>query len=458
MLMANVAEPGVSLQATGVQITAVLAALVLLLFVIWRFLVGQEGSELEGSPRALLPEEPASGGNGELQSRAQKKAKGLQRRDHRIQQDTFAHCLLVGSLKGHSETITSMDWSSNGHQLITCSEDRTLRLWSAREFQNREHRHSRASIVLDHATFVRFTSDARVVALWLALADTLRLCKIQCQNDRTLRLVPLCADFPRQHKAEVIAIDIAATGRFLMTASSDTTIILWNMKGVVLSSINTNQMQNSYVAVSPCGRFVGSCGFTPDVKIWEVRFGKTGEFREVTRAFELKGHKAGVVSFAFSNDSTRMVSASKDGTWRIWDTELEFRGQRDPQLLLSVPLTGDPKTLQIALSPDSHVAALASGGDVSVLSTATGEVMETFASLHGGYTTSKLAFDPDGRFLACCGGRLARVFHNAPGRRAAAMHLEGAARNATSDSVRRRLLGQRDKELAALHAINGTKR
>uniref|UniRef100_A0A8C4NDE0 Transducin beta-like protein 2 n=1 Tax=Eptatretus burgeri TaxID=7764 RepID=A0A8C4NDE0_EPTBU len=381
MLMANVAEATASLQATVPQIAAVLAALVLLLFVIWRFVLGKEESELDGSRR----EEPASGGNGELQSRSQKKAKGLQRRDHRTQQDTFAHCLLVGSLKGHSEMITSMDWSSNGQHLITCSEDRTLRLWSTREFQNKEHRHSRASIVLDHVTLVRFTSETRVVALWLALADTLRLCKIQRQGDRTLQLVPLCADFPRQHKAEVIAIDIAATGRFLMTASNDTTIILWTMKGVVLSSINTNQMQNFHVAVSPCGRFIGSCGFTPDVKIWEVCFGKTGEFREVTRAFELKGHKAGVVSFAFSNDSTRMVSASKDGTWRLWDTELEFRGQRDPQLLLSVPLTGDPKTLQIALSPDGHVAALASGGDVSVLRTATGEVMETFASLHGGW-------------------------------------------------------------------------
>lgn len=57
-----------------------------------------------------------------------------------------------------------------------------------------------------------------------------------------------------------------------------------------------------------CGlydRFVGSCGFTPDVKVWEVCFGKKGEFQEVLRAFELKGHSASVHSFAFSNDSRR---------------------------------------------------------------------------------------------------------------------------------------------------------
>lgn len=39
--------------------------------------------------------------------------------------------------------------------------------------------------------------------------------------------------------------------------------------------------------------------------MWEVCFGKTGEFREVVRAFDLKGHSAGVYSFDFSNDSRR---------------------------------------------------------------------------------------------------------------------------------------------------------
>ena len=51
MLMANVAEATASLQATALQIAAVLAALVLLLFVIWRFVLGQEESELDGSTR-----------------------------------------------------------------------------------------------------------------------------------------------------------------------------------------------------------------------------------------------------------------------------------------------------------------------------------------------------------------------------------------------------------------------
>ena len=57
--------------------------------------------------------------------------------------------------------------------------------------------------------------------------------------------------------------------------------------------------------------------------MWEVCFLKSGDFQEVKRAFELKGHSAGVHCFSFNNDSTRMASVSKDGTWKYWDTNGE---------------------------------------------------------------------------------------------------------------------------------------
>ena len=65
-------------------------------------------------------------------------------------------------------------------------------------------------------------------------------------------------------------------------------------------------------------------GFTPDVKVWEVKFSKSGEFDKMSRAFELTGHASGVFSFDFSADSSRMVTLSKDGKWRLFDTKVEF--------------------------------------------------------------------------------------------------------------------------------------
>lgn len=81
-----------------------------------------------------------------------------------------------------------------------------------------------------------------------------------------------------------------------MSASSDTTLIVWDLKGNVLKTIDTKQGNNNFASVSPCGRFVACAGFTPDVKVWEVEFGKTGDFKDVVRAFELK------VRFSMSQD------------------------------------------------------------------------------------------------------------------------------------------------------------
>ena len=40
-------------------------------------------------------------------------------------------------------------------------------------------------------------------------------------------------------------------------------------------------------------------GFTPDVKVWEVKFTRSGDFEKMSRAFELTGHASGVFSFDF---------------------------------------------------------------------------------------------------------------------------------------------------------------
>ncbi|NXY00066.1 TBL2 protein, partial [Centropus bengalensis] len=248
---------------------------------------------------------------------------------------------------------------------------------------------------------------------------------------------------------------LSPQGKFIMTASSDTTILIWSPKGEVLASINTNQMNNAYATVSPCGRFVASCGFTPDVKVWEVCFGKNGDFREVARAFELKGHTAGVYSFSFSNDARRMATLSKDRTWKFWDTDVEYKKQQDPYLLL----TGKCEVAEpcrIALSPDARVVAISSGTDLIVFNTRRGEEEERFVAVHA-HGITDLAFDSSSRYLVSCGDRTIRVFHNAAGHRALLEELENMLRTTSSSATRERLEQQMASARQALAAIYGKK-
>jgi WD40 repeat protein len=53
--------------------------------------------------------------------------------------------------------------------------------------------------------------------------------------------------------------------------------------------------------------------------LWEVQHAKdTGEFSKVVKVMELKGHKSAVLCVAFSSDSTKVATTSKDGTWKLW--------------------------------------------------------------------------------------------------------------------------------------------
>ena len=43
-------------------------------------------------------------------------------------------------------------------------------------------------------------------------------------------------------KGDIIGIDVASTGKFILTVHSDVHLLLWDLKGKVLATINTNQV------------------------------------------------------------------------------------------------------------------------------------------------------------------------------------------------------------------------
>ncbi|XP_072514862.1 transducin beta-like protein 2 [Salminus brasiliensis] len=422
------------------EFSAVLALSLLLgalLVLVFAAVAKRNGTPEQPEPQQVKPTAEESS----AKASSSKKQKQQQRpRKEKPQQHTFTHPLLASSLKSHSGNVTCLDFSSNGKYLASCSDDRTIRIWSTKDFLDRDHKCLRANVEFDHATLVRFSPDSRAFITWLANAETIRIFKMTKKDDGTFSFKAAPEDFPQRHKGIVINIGIAQTGKFIMTASVDTTILIWDLKGEILASINTNQMTNSYTAVSPCGRFVASCGFTPDVKVWEVCFAKTGEFKEVTRAFDLKGHSAGVHSFDFSNDSRRMVTVSKDGTWKLWDTDVEYKKKQDPYLLRTVPCQASEGS-RVALSPDGRAVAVSNGRDVAVYSATSGELEEEFLGVHSEEITD-LKFDINNRFLVCSGDRAIRVFHNATGYRAAIQDMQAMLKKASNDGVRQRLQQQ----------------
>ncbi len=96
----------------------------------------------------------------------------------------------------------------------------------------------------------------------LGLSNTVRAFKITKKEDgSSLQMIPASVnDFPEAHKADLINVGIACNAKFIMTCSRDTTINVWDLKGEKLGAIDTKMMNNSFAAVSNCGRFFGACG------------------------------------------------------------------------------------------------------------------------------------------------------------------------------------------------------
>lgn len=154
----------------------------------------------------------------------------------------------------------------------------------------------------------------------------------------------------------------------------------------------------------------------------------------------------------------RMASVSKDGTWKLWDTDVEYKKQQDPYLLRTGRFEeARAMPCRLALSPNAQVLALASGTSVHLYNTRRGEREESFEQVHG-ECVADLAFDVTGRLLASCGDRAVRLFHNSPGHRAVVEEMQGLLKQASNESTRQRLLQQLIQAQGALKSLGALKK
>lgn len=146
-----------------------------------------------------------------------------------------------------------------------------------------------------------------------------------------------------------------------------------------------------------------------------------------------------------------MVTVSKDGTWKLWKTDVEYKKQQDPYLLKTVPCASSDGT-RVALSPDGRVVAISDGCNVAMYNTANGQLEEELHGVHSGEITD-LRFDINGRFLVCSGDRAIRVFHNAPGYRAAISDMRDMLKKAQNEGMKQRLQQQIKEAQRALDTV-----
>jgi WD40 repeat protein len=114
------------------------------------------------------------------------------------------------------------------------------------------------------------------------------------------------------HTASVNSCAISADGSFIVSTSSDNTLMIWDAHtGVRLRTLvgHTGAVQNC--AISADGAFIVSASSDNTLKVWDT---VTGMER-----LTLRGHVRGVSDCAVSSDNSFIVSASSDNTLKVWD-------------------------------------------------------------------------------------------------------------------------------------------
>ncbi|MFL5586239.1 MAG: TIR domain-containing protein [Ktedonobacteraceae bacterium] len=114
------------------------------------------------------------------------------------------------------------------------------------------------------------------------------------------------------HTGRVHGCAISPAGDFIVSASSDRTLKVWDARtGEEWRTLSGHMYQVSGCAISPAGDFIVSASDDETLKVWDAQ---TGEERRT-----LRGHTDGVNGCAISPSGDYIVSASYDQTLKVWD-------------------------------------------------------------------------------------------------------------------------------------------
>ncbi|KAK7066221.1 Transducin beta-like protein 2 [Halocaridina rubra] len=327
--------------------------------------------------------------------------------------------------------------------------DRTVLIWLTKDFGQQAQKSVRGNIEFDHALHVCWSPDGKAFIIHKADANAVEVYKVTKRPDGSVGNAQVALTFPQHNNiADVIALDVDINGKFIMTCNNKNELIIWNLRGEILQNVDPRHGDTYSATLSPCGRFIATTGFTPDVKIWQVKYSKSDTFEGVRRVFDLSGHNAGIYSCGINSDSTRMVSVSKDGTWRLYDTNIEFEKGQEPYLLLTGTYDNKNYPGIIRLSPDGRTISLASRSYLTFYSAITGEKLNHIPNIYTGDIVDVI-FDPSSKLVLTLGDKHIRVFHNVAGYIAAIQDLKQSFQKANNSSMKERITKQiRDAEAA----------
>ncbi len=274
-------------------------------------------------------------------------------------------------IEGHSGTVLSVAYSSDGKYILSGSQDKTLILWDAKTGARirmmggwfRGHNYFVSSVAFSpNVKYMLSGGYDKTIRLW------------EVDTGKELRTI-------RGRTGIVWSVAFSPNGRYGFSGTAGNAPILWKMAtGEEVRTYEGHSEGVWAVAVSPDGQYTLSGSADDTLKLWELETGKE------VRTFA--GHSADIRSVDFSPDGRYIVSGSEDKTIKLWAVDTgkvvhTYAGH-----------SGIVRSVQFSPNGNSILSG-SEDGSVKLWSVASGNPIHTFS----GHTrpVNAVAYSPDGK-------------------------------------------------------------
>lgn len=327
-------------------------------------------------------------------------------------------------LQGQGE-MRAVNFSPDGRLIVTGDDASAVILWDAKTGQELR----------------RFEGHKERIWTTVFSPDSQYLLTSSDRSDATARLWEVATGkqkylFAGHAKDKIVTAAFSPDGTTIVTTGGDLTVRFWNWQsGEQIGQFETPTAPPHSVAISPDGQSIVTAGDDKAIHVWDAQTGNETHFllgytigytqvistvlfsadgalfasagaESTIRLWSpdtwqevgsLTGHTGAVKTMAISPDSQWLVSASDDGTTRIWDLTRHVEVQR---------LQYTTTVQALAFSPDGQTLVTVADRTLCLWDVVTGQKLQPFPPAAASLVT--VAFRPDGETVAT-GDRTGKV-------------------------------------------------